>query len=99
VVCSGEIDMAAAAAFRALLDQAIKASADVVVDMADVSFLDSSGLRILAIARLHAVGSVAILNPAPYVSRVLEQSHLDRVIEVQPSRHTAEEGSVHHVVR
>jgi anti-anti-sigma factor len=99
VVCSGEIDMAAAAAFRALLDQAVKTSPHVVVDMCDVGFLDSSGLRILAIAHVHAAGSVTVRNAAPRVARVLELSQLDRLITVHPSHVGVDEGSSDHVAR
>jgi anti-anti-sigma factor len=84
VVCSGEIDLAVGATFRALLDQALEAS-NIVVDMSDVSFLDSTGLRILAIANAHSVGQIVVTNPTPAVARVLALSGMDRFIAVQSS--------------
>ena len=58
---SGEIDMAAAPVFRERLTAVIEADGDdVVVDLADVSFMDSAGL--------------VILRPGPSVTRVAAAS-------------------------
>jgi anti-anti-sigma factor len=43
----GEIDLASIAELRRALGAAVAAGGDVVVDLGDVSFLDSSGLSVL----------------------------------------------------
>ena len=96
VVCSGEIDMASAAAFRALLDEAVKAAPNVVVDMHGVTFLDSCGLRVLAITRSRAAGNVTIRNAPPLVTRLLQLSAMDRFFNTTPAGVSA---PCSHVVR
>jgi len=86
VRCCGEIDMGAAEAFRALLDQAIAASPTLVVDFGGVTFLDSSGLRVLAVTAVRAGRSLAIRNPTPSVARVLELSQMDQFIAMVPDQ-------------
>lgn len=86
VVLRGEVDMAVIAAFTALLDQAIVASPHLVLDMADVTFLDSSGLRVIAMASLQVAGhgSVSVRNASRAVARVFELSGMNVRIDVEP---------------
>jgi stage II sporulation protein AA (anti-sigma F factor antagonist) len=44
----------------------------VVIDLADVRFIDSSGLRALYDGTRRASSPVRLRNPAPHVQRVLE---------------------------
>jgi anti-anti-sigma factor len=85
VVCRGEIDLAVAGALRVLLDEALVASPRVVVDMADVTFIDSSGLRVLAVARLQVAESITVRNAPPAVARVFALSGMDRILTVEPA--------------
>ena len=80
----GEIDMAAAPVFRERLTAVIEANGDdvVVVDLADVSFMDSSGLVVLVEAHQKlesASRKLLIGRPSPAVTRVLEVTGLDRL--------------------
>jgi anti-sigma B factor antagonist len=47
VQVSGEIDLATAPAFHDVLDLALERAASVVVDLAEVGFMDSSGALVL----------------------------------------------------
>jgi anti-sigma B factor antagonist len=76
---SGELDLAAAPRLTdALLDFA-SAKGEVHLDLTEVSFLDSSGLRvILALARSRVDnGSVVLLDPTAAIMRVLEIAGID----------------------
>ena len=79
----GEIDMAAAPVFRERLTGVIESNGDdVVVDLADVSFMDSSGLVVLVEAHQKletASRKLLIARPSPAVTRVLEVTGLDRL--------------------
>jgi anti-anti-sigma factor len=72
----GEIDMATSPALNSALSAAMEVHLPVTLDMSDVSFLDSSGLRvILTCAIRHASnGSVTVViqDPSPAVKRVIE---------------------------
>jgi anti-sigma B factor antagonist len=79
----GEIDMAAAPVFRERLTAVIESNGDdVVIDLADVSFMDSSGLVVLVEAHQKlesASRKLLIARPSPAVTRVLEVTGLDRL--------------------
>jgi anti-sigma B factor antagonist len=73
----GEIDLAAVDGFEgaiaALSDRC--AGGDAAIDMADVSFLDSSGLRMLMKAHqqwVDAGATLTIVNPSSAVARIIE---------------------------
>jgi anti-sigma B factor antagonist len=85
VVVEGELGMPAVAAFRAVVDQAIAASSRLVIDMADVTFLDSIGLRVLAVARrsVGANGTVTVRRAPEHVARVLHLAGMDGYITVE----------------
>lgn len=86
----GELDMLTAPDFRTCLDAAIEAtSGDVVVDLAGVDFIDSSGLTELVAAHrsLRDRGRQLHLDSvAPRVTRVLQISGLDGHFSVRASR-------------
>jgi anti-anti-sigma factor len=57
----------------------------VIVDLSDVTFLDSAALSVLAglVRRQHLRhGSVAVLNPSAFALRVMGLSGLSRVVEI-----------------
>jgi anti-sigma B factor antagonist len=72
----GELDLATASAFEQdLLDCGPRPCARVVVDLADVPFMDASGLRVLIAARRRqheADGELLIARPSRQVARLLE---------------------------
>jgi anti-sigma B factor antagonist len=78
IVLAGEIDVAA----RDALDEAIEAAiahGRVVLDLTEVSFLDSTGIGAIARAIRDQV-PVSVLNPRPTVRRALEVSGIDTQI-------------------
>ena len=81
---SGEIDLSARSLFQKRLDDMFEANDDdVVVDLADVSFIDSTGLFVLLQARerLETAGrKLMIARPSRPVTRVLELAGLDAVV-------------------
>lgn len=84
VEVAGEIDLATAGELGAALEPLL-ASGDgpVVIDVGGVSFIDSSGLAVLA----HAAASgrpVVLRHPSKIVVRVIETTGLDQVITLEP---------------
>jgi anti-anti-sigma factor len=83
VTATGEIDMATAPELRAGLAET---NGNVVVDLAAVGFLDSSGIGVLVAAgnRLTAAGgSLVLRTPIAPVRRVLEIVGLADWIEIE----------------
>jgi anti-sigma B factor antagonist len=80
---AGEIDMSCSEALREQVAQALRAGS-VTLDMTDVEFIDSSGVRALlqAAAELNGQGPIRIL-PSPVVARILEIVGLDARPEIQ----------------
>ncbi|WP_319461641.1 STAS domain-containing protein [Micromonospora sp. RTP1Z1] len=81
----GEIDMVSVPALEqavdALLDQ--RRVVEIVIDLADVPFLDSTGVATLLHGAAEAVGRGATLrvaNPQPVVARVLRITAVDALL-------------------
>lgn len=71
---AGELDLSVAPRLRALLGAAHRPGADVVLDLADVVFLDSSALAVVLSAEQRLRGSggtLRLVNVADEVRRVL----------------------------
>ncbi len=82
VVAAGEIDLYTAPALRESLIRAGESSSRVVIDLTDVTFLDSTGLGVMlgALRRARtAERSVALVGPTDMVKRVLQITGLDQV--------------------
>jgi anti-anti-sigma factor len=76
---AGEIDAASSGRLRAVLGERVDDDHDLVVDLAGVAFIDSSGLGVLvgALRRFQAAGHQLILRaPTPSLQRVLEVTGL-----------------------
>ncbi len=85
VAPEGEIDMANAALFREVLRQVVerKNGGRIVVDMRDVTFLDSSGLGILVAARRAAAAKgieLRLADPNPIVRMRLDVANLSDLL-------------------
>jgi anti-sigma B factor antagonist len=83
----GELDWADNAAFRACIESVLAACPAVcIVDMSDISYLDSSGLGLLL--RLHreygAGSGRLVLIPSATVRGVLEITRLTDLFATQP---------------
>ena len=81
---TGEIDMSTVDVLRRELGNARAADATTLLDLSGVTFIDSSGLRILIEAhqtRLDSDASLTLRSPSAAVQRLLEisglTSHLD----------------------
>jgi anti-sigma B factor antagonist len=91
LLVSGEIDLATAPQFRLELEAlGLEAHSPAVVDLAGVTFLDSSGISALLAARQELAGTdvtLVLAGPSPQVRRVLEMTGVDGLFEI---RDTAE---------
>ena len=74
---AGEIDLASAPAFRAGLSAAIEDTGGaIVLDLGQVTFMDSAGIEQLVRAREDAGGRIRLRALHPSVQRVLEMTAL-----------------------
>lgn len=84
---SGEIDHHAARRLMRELDQAIESRSPrcLVLDLAAVSFMDSSGIAVLLRTRkrmLEAGGSMEVRNVPAQAGKVLKTANLQRIIPI-----------------
>ena len=86
---SGRLDLLSAGDMRDLLSQLCSAQAPtIVVDLGDVTVLDSSGLGALIAglrASRQAGGDLRIARPNEQAQMVLELTRLDRVLRPHPT--------------
>ncbi len=84
---AGEIDYSSLEPLReALLDARVAGVDHVVVDLADVTFLDSQGLAVILYAHQRqrsAGGALVLRNARAETMRLLEITNLRTVIEVE----------------
>ena len=81
----GEIDVATSPELGEHLRKALlEGCSSIIVDMAQVTFLDSSGLRVLVQAASSlSCGYLTIANPTANVRRVIEITELGNVLRPQ----------------
>jgi anti-sigma B factor antagonist len=82
----GELDLAAAGDVRSSLTGLLGGGTDVVVDLAELTFIDSSGMAVLLVANrlAHERGhNFTLRRPAPNVARALSIGGIDQVISVE----------------
>lgn len=82
----GEIDVRTAPGLRHALDRAVLDGAgDVVLDLADVAFLDSSGLGVILgrYRRMPAGRSLVLRSPRAHVRSLLEIAGVTRLLTVE----------------
>jgi anti-anti-sigma factor len=81
---SGELDLATIDPVRDDVDIAIARGAkEIVFDLTDVTFLDSSALAVFAYAA-RQVERVQVANPNTIARRVIEETGLVDVLHVEP---------------
>jgi len=88
VRADGEIDAHTVHAFHEVFDEAANLAPHVVIDLANVTFVDSSGLGGLIVARESARdrgGSVSLVSPPPLVRRLLGSTQLQDVFAIYNS--------------
>jgi anti-sigma B factor antagonist len=90
---SGEVDLAVAVAFRTQLrDLLVDGHTEVVIDLAEVTFMDSSALGVLVSGQRQARvfrGSLRLADPSQPVRRLLSLTSLDKVFEVSDAAEDA----------
>lgn len=72
---AGDLDIATAGILRQEIGAGLNDGEEVAVDLANLSFMDSSGLGVLLAAFKHSAtdgGSFAVLSPGPHARRVFE---------------------------
>lgn len=82
----GELDADGAARLRALLGERVDTDRDLTIDLADLQFIDSSGLGVLvgALKRFEAAGHrLALRSPTPSLMRVLEMTGLAEAFPIE----------------
>jgi anti-sigma B factor antagonist len=82
----GEIDFATTDELSMVLDVAVKSSVPVVVDLTDVSFIDSSGLKAIAMAAQGrgARSLVRVRGAGEFARQLFATTGLDTVITLEP---------------
>jgi len=89
VELAGPLDLNAAAAFKEALIEALREGARrVVVDLSDVTFIDSTALGVLAagITRLNQIdGTLEVVCPNQEIRRIFEVSGLDHILAISTS--------------
>ena len=88
----GELDLSTIAVFVAAFDDAVDGEAGTIeLDMADVSFIDSSGIGayVAGFRRAHARGCrVSISEQSAFVQRVLELSGVEEALAREAADNT-----------
>jgi anti-sigma B factor antagonist len=88
VRAGGEIDSHTVHAFHEVVTEAASLASRVVIDLSQVTFVDSSGLGGLILARRKARergGSVSLVSPPPMVRRLLGSTRLHDVFDIYDS--------------
>jgi anti-sigma B factor antagonist len=82
----GEFDLVTAATVWAALEQAVVSGDRLVLDLADVTFIDSSGLSVIlrAFQVLGPDGSLVIRSPRSQARRLFETSGVESVFTFEP---------------
>lgn len=84
----GEVDLASVHVLDAALESALKMDQPVVVNLTEVSYIDSTGLLALVRCRERARRDgqrMALVVHSPTVRKLVEILQLDRIIPVFPS--------------
>ena len=88
VRAGGEIDARTVRAFHEVVTEAASLASHVVIDLDQVTFVDSSGLGALINARNSARergGSMSLVSPPPVVRRLLGSTRLHDVFPIHDS--------------
>jgi anti-anti-sigma factor len=90
VTVAGELDVSnRIQLYKALHDAIDTGASEVVLDVAALTFIDSTGVRVLESAhnRMHTVGgTLAVVNPKPNISKLLDITGLLSILTVRRLR-------------
>ena len=91
LACSGEIDVSTVSAFREAMQEAARSSQRIIVDLSEVSFLDSTGLGVIVWGVKATRGreppneALCLVGPAGPVLKVLAVTGLTTFVPVRAS--------------
>jgi anti-sigma B factor antagonist len=82
---SGEIDMASAPVFEEALLVALADGRPVTIDMHDVTFIDSSGLKVIVSSAAESTSQepLTVKDPSPAVRRVMELFGMEQLPHIR----------------
>jgi len=81
---AGELDLTNAGEVRSAIEAVVSGhSQRVVFEISDLTFMDSSGIALLASVTRH-VREVELRDPSPIVRRLIEMTGLDKVLRMTP---------------
>jgi anti-anti-sigma factor len=84
---SGELDLVSAEQFRHMMEPALDATGEIVLDLADVTFIDSIGLRsITLLAKMIGERGIVLRYPRDPVLRVLELIDIEEIPGIRIER-------------
>ena len=88
LVLSGELDVASASLLAAMLEPLSSTGGVIRLDVARLTFIDSSGVRVLCTAaqRLGPHGHLIVFRPTRAVRRTIELTGLDSLLEIVDHR-------------
>ena len=81
----GRFDFGARKTFKDAMDQAIKDEMPIVLDLEQVSFVDSSALGLLVISHQNLKSKkipLCLVNPQTYVRQVLDLANIGKMIPI-----------------
>ncbi|HYT77982.1 MAG TPA: STAS domain-containing protein [Actinomycetota bacterium] len=75
----GELDISNAETLAAVLDREVDEQGDISLELSELTFMDSSGIRVLlrAMDRLNGRGKIMLVSPTSSVRHVLSLMGLD----------------------
>lgn len=82
IVLTGDIDVSASRRFTDAVSQAEHAARPVLVDARDVTFMDSTGIALLARLATRVPGTVRIVEPPDVVRFLLDATRVGDMVEV-----------------
>jgi anti-anti-sigma factor len=90
LLLGGELDMNVADDFREFAEARVDGTREVVLDVADLSFLDSAGVKaILWLAGFSCPNGMVLRRPRDKVQRVLDISKIEEVPGIRVERRGA----------
>ena len=77
----GEVDLSTVEEFRSAIDQLLAKGHGLTVDLADVSFIDSTGLGLICetAVKMNGAGPLVLKNPSQVARMVLEIFGVSRI--------------------
>ena len=92
VKLTGDVDLEHCGAIRGLLLEGVSRGKDLLVDLSEVTYLDSSGIASLVEAMQIAVRNgtaLKLFSASTQAMRVFELARLDKVFSIHPDLDTA----------